>query len=903
MTAPVLDQAQRVRALHLMREALDVTASDRVAWVAARCAGDLALHAEVDRLLALDAAAAGPLDRSLSDHAEAGEFAGDPRIGRQIGPYVIRALLGRGGMGAVYRAERNEGGFTQTVALKLLRATDPDNTLALRRFARERQILVRLQHPHIARFLDGGVSDDGQPWYAMELVDGATLLRHVERLATPLPARLQLFMQVCDAVQFAHQNLVLHRDLKPANILVDAQGDVKLLDFGIAKLLQDEADPGTHEVTRTEHRAFTPDYAAPEQISGQAVSTATDLYALGVILFELLTGRRPFKSGAVPGRGSATIDTNAEPPSRALARAGGERRRVTALRGDLDTIALTCLQAEPARRYASAAALKRDLERHLAGLPIEARPDAFSYRSAKFLRRHRYAVTAGVIFALALLVTTIFSVQQAQRAQRESLRATQLAESLQRERDAALDDARRQETLREHFIAVLNRATESGESIAPEQLLALAGDEHLLGTFGDSDMQTALRLALVDLFAQRDEWQRVVELLDQLEPAIADKAGRVQASAAAYRAFAAIRLGKLGDAEVAIERAELAMTPEQRGGGMLPAELQMARAQLARSRGDLAGAVVAAREASARALVATDASALAQGQLIGTGATTLLLAGELEGAVELADQVEKIWRGAGVSANLAARINAMNRANALFLSGQLLAARAAIEGIDAADATTESAPAQSARKGTYAKLLALLAAPEAALIEAERAIHLMCDSTGEASHECLRTRLATIDTRYYAGDPANARRELDRIGDGLAHLPPLAAAVAGFERVLALQLTPNETTLIDVLTLLPNNAKAGALPRRNAVRAMLMLAEIFDRRGNAPYAERLARTAIDTAGDAIRGEGMDPSLLLLWQARLDRQPVPTAALATLERAVGTTHPLVAARQAQAPTAD
>ncbi len=896
MSAPSLDQTQRMRALHLMREALDVTATDRAAWVTAQCVGDAALHAEVDRLLALNADAAGPLDRSLADHAQAGEFASDPRIGRQIGPYRIDALLGRGGMGAVYRAERNEGGFTQTVALKLLRVADPDNTLALRRFARERQILVRLQHPHIARFLDGGVSDDGQPWYAMELVEGATVLQHVERLALPLPARLQLFMQVCDAVQFAHQNLVLHRDLKPANILVDAQGDVKLLDFGIAKLLQDEADPGTHEVTRTEHRAFTPDYAAPEQVSGQAVSTATDIYALGVILFELLTGRRPFKSGALSGLVTATTDTDVESPSRALARAGGEHRRVTALRGDLDTIALTCLQAEPARRYASAAALKRDLERHLAGLPIEARPDAFTYRSAKFLRRHRLAVAATVVVALTLLATTIFSIQQAQTAQRESLRATTLATSLQHERDAALDDARRQETLREHFIAVLNRATESGESIAPEQLLALAGDEHLLGTFGDSDMQTALRLALVDLFAQRDEWQRVVELLDQLEPALAGKPGRVQASAAAYRAFAAIRLGKLDEAEVAIERAELAMTPEQRGGGILPAELQMARAQLARSRGDLVTAVVAAREASARALAATDASALARGQLIGSGATTLLLAGELEGAVELSDQAEGIWHGAGVSANLAARINAMNRANALFLSGQLLAARAAIEAIDAADATTESPPARSARKGTYAKLLALLAAPEAALIQVERAIRLMCDSTGEASHECLRTRLATIDTRYYAGDPANARRELDRIGDGLAHLPPLAAAVAGFERVLALQLTPNEATLTEVLTLLPNNAKAGALPRRNAVRALLMLAEIFDRRGNSAYAERLARAAIETAGDAIRGEGMDPALLLLWQARLDRQPVPMAALATLERAVGVAHPLVTAHR-------
>lgn len=180
------------------------------------------------------------------------------------------------------------------------------------------------------------------------------------------------------------------------------------------------------------------------------------------------------------------------------------------------------------------------------------------------------------------------------------------------------------------------------------------------------------------------------------------------------------------------------------------------------------------------------------------------------------------------------------------------------------------------------------------MVEAESAIRMMCDSTGEASHECLRNRLATIDTRYYAGDPVDARRELDHIGNGLAHLPPLAAVVAGFERVLALQLTPSDATLGEVLTFLPNNAKAGALPRRNAVRALLMLAEIFDRRGNLAYPERLARAAIETAGEAIRGEGMDPALLLLWQARLDRQPPPAAAIETLERAVGSDHPLVAA---------
>jgi len=896
MSAPSLDLAQRMRALQLMREALDVTGADRAAWVAVQCADDLALRAEVDRLLALDAADAGPLDRSLAEHAQAGEFGSDPRIGRQFGPYVIGAVLGRGGMGAVYRAERNEGGFAQTVALKLLRASDPDNTLALRRFARERQILVRLQHPHIARFLDGGISDDGQPWYAMELVEGATVLQHVERLALSLPARLQLFMQVCDAVQFAHQNLVLHRDLKPANILVDAQGEVKLLDFGIAKLLLDDADAVTREITRTEHRAFTPDYAAPEQISGQAVSTATDIYALGVILFELLTGRRPFKSGAVSGFVTATNDTDAEPPSRALARAGGERRRVSALRGDLDIIALTCLQADPARRYASAAALKRDLERHLAGLPIEARADSMSYRASKFLRRHPLGLGLGAAALLALLVTTSLSIVEARRAERESARASEAAVSAQRERDAALDEARRQEALREHFVAVLNRAAERTTPIAPQELLELAANPNLLGAFGDPDMHAALQLALVDLFAQRDDYQRALELLDQLVPVLAKSPQRIQAKAAIIRATALLRLGRFDEATASIDQAELWMTPNQRAGGVLLAEVQMLRAQQFRARGNLASTVTAARAAAEQAFRATDGTALERGRLIGSGATSLLLAGELDGAIELADRADAVWSEAGVGANIASRINAANRANALFLRGDLLRARTAFERIDTDNATTDSPPARAARDLTHAKLLALLGRGEMAVKRANAAIETMCTSTGANSVECLRARLATVDTRYYAGQVADARAQLDRIGDALAAQPPLAAVVAGFNRVLALQQHPDDATLASVLETLSNNAKAGALPRRNAVRALLMLAEIFVRRGNAPYAERLAGAAIEIAADAIHGEGMDPALLKLWQARLDQRAVPAASLAVLERAVGAAHPLVEAHR-------
>ena len=303
------------RALRLLRQRLDMDDAHGDAWLARETADDPALRAEVERLLAAERAASGPLDTPLARHAlfePSPADDEDPRLEQQIGPFVLRRLLGRGGMGSVYLAERADGGFEQTVALKL-RHTHVDPS-AQRRFARERQILVRLQHPNIARFLDGGMDARGQPWYAMERVDGKTLAQHAQSVGATLDERIELMLQVCDAVQFAHANLILHRDLKPSNILVDSGGSVKLLDFGIAKLLSGEGstDP---DATLAGQQAFTPDYAAPEQVRGESVSTATDLYSLGVVLYELLTGSRPFPRSAF---GPLLVADAAlpEPPSR-----------------------------------------------------------------------------------------------------------------------------------------------------------------------------------------------------------------------------------------------------------------------------------------------------------------------------------------------------------------------------------------------------------------------------------------------------------------------------------------------------------------------------------------------------------------------------------------------------------
>ncbi|HEX5755892.1 MAG TPA: serine/threonine-protein kinase, partial [Arenimonas sp.] len=327
---------------------------------------DEARELRLGELAADDAALAGELRRWLAKEAERPEFLSEPLIdaavfapqpGQEIGPYRLEALIGEGGMGQVWRALRADGLFQRRVALKLLRPGFGDAGLRAR-FTRERQILARLGHAHIARLLDAGLTQDGQPYLALDYIEGAPITDYAERLGLDVEARLALFLQVCDAVSHAHANLVVHRDLKPSNILVTPAGDVCLLDFGIAKLL-DEPMGNEAAITRTGARTFTLHYAAPEQLRNQPVTTMTDVYALGVVLYELLVGRKPYQ----PTRSSdaaweeAILGEEPASPSQALAKIARERgdsalrRRALQLRGDLDNILLKALAKQPEQRY------------------------------------------------------------------------------------------------------------------------------------------------------------------------------------------------------------------------------------------------------------------------------------------------------------------------------------------------------------------------------------------------------------------------------------------------------------------------------------------------------------------------------------------------------------------------
>src|SRR5688572_8318824 len=315
--------------------------------------------------------------------------------GRLIGPYRILSEIARGGMGAVYLAERADGQYQQRVALKLIkRGLDIDPLL--RRFRAERQILASLEHPNIARLLDGGTSEDGMPFFVMEYIAGAPIHQYVRSRSLSVAERLLLFLSVCDAVAHAHRRGIVHRDIKPANILVTTDGVPKLLDFGIAKVTTpDEPGPTT---AVTELRLLTPEYASPEQVAGQSATTASDVYSLGVVLYELLTGSSPYRTRSRDPLdiADAVRTTVPEPPS-----VSTEKILRRQLRGDLDTIVLVALRKEPERRYASVDDMAADIRRHLHGLPINARPDSVGYRAGKYLKRNRVALVAASAAVLA----------------------------------------------------------------------------------------------------------------------------------------------------------------------------------------------------------------------------------------------------------------------------------------------------------------------------------------------------------------------------------------------------------------------------------------------------------------------------------------------------------------------
>ena len=425
------------------------------------CGGDAELRREVVSLLAYESAeprmghkfqeAIKGAARSISIE----QIEPEDLIGRRIGAYRVISLIGRGGMGAVYLAERDDAQFNQQVAVKVIKR-GMDTDFIRERFLRERQILAGLDHPQIARLLDGGTTDDGLPYFVLEHVAGVAITDYCEANQLSIADRLRLFRQVCGAVQHAHQKLVVHRDLKPSNILVNSDGAPKLLDFGIAKLLAPDADEPR---TRTEQRMLTPDYASPEHVRGLNVTTTADIYSLGVVLYELLTNRRlrQFKTASPAEIERAICETEPAKPSDVVnletVSAGKMQKQ---LAGDLDNIVLMAMRKEPERRYQSVEQFSEDIRRHLEGLPVIARADTFTYRAGKFARRHKYAIVAIALVILSLTGGIVATTREARIARAERARAERHLAEAQTQRAEA--EAQRAEAMRQRTEADLQRA-------------------------------------------------------------------------------------------------------------------------------------------------------------------------------------------------------------------------------------------------------------------------------------------------------------------------------------------------------------------------------------------------------------------------------------------------------------
>ena len=489
---------------------------ERAAWLLSEHADDEDLRREVEEMLAADAGDSS-IGQSVQQAVEDTVEVDDEPVPERIGIYRVLGEIGRGGLATVLLAERDDEAYQLQVAIKLVRR-GLDTADLLKRLRQERQILARLDHPHIARLLDGGSTDDGRPYVVMERIEGMPIDRYCRQHRLDLRDRLRLFVAVCEAVAYAHRNLIIHRDIKPANILVTADGTPKLLDFGIAKLLRpDQHAPRDAAHTVPGLRMLTPEYASPEQIQGRSLTTAADVYALGVLLYELLVGERPHQLDRIDAQTLEQVICNTQPeaPSQRVQRqkrkSSGEASADGApddpistfavpaarLRGDLDTIVLAALRKEPERRYPSVEQLTEDIERHLDNLPIRARRDSTTYRLGKFVRRHRAGVAIGLSLITILIAATLITARQAHIAEQQRQRAE--AESARSERVSEL---------LVKIFEVSDPSEARGNTITAREILDRAADQ--LDDLGDQP---------ADLAAMAETMGRVYRGLGLLEPA------------------------------------------------------------------------------------------------------------------------------------------------------------------------------------------------------------------------------------------------------------------------------------------------------------------------------------------------------------------------------------------------
>ncbi|MDH3745348.1 MAG: serine/threonine-protein kinase, partial [Acidobacteriota bacterium] len=565
-----MDPRRWKRLQEIFEKVVDLPPEKQAEALARECGEDDELRRRIESLLASSDRGTGLISGAI-DRAAA-DTTGPAVAGERIGPYRLLEEIGSGGMGAVYLAERADEEFEQRVALKVVRA-GALNPRIVERFLAERQFLARLDHPHIARLLDGGTTEAGVPYFIMEHVDGIPIDEYCDSKRLSTRERLELFRSVCGAVESAHRKLIVHRDIKPSNLLVTPEGVPKLLDFGIAKLVEPEA-PG-EALTVMGERAMTPEYASPEQVRGEPVSTATDVYALGLLLYKLLSGRRAHRitsyqpsdverivCEAIPERPSTAItsipaeepQTSGDGSTVTPESIGRARRTVPArlkkrLAGDLDNIVLMALRKEPERRYPSIEQLSEDIRRHLKGLPVLAHADSFGYRASKFVRRNAGGLTAAVLVFLSLAGGLVVSTVQAKRAKLEARHAAEVTDfltGLLEVSDPELAQGREVPVREVLDLAAFRIEGELGDQPRVQARIGtLIGHlYHRIGQYEEADRLLSQALVRQEILLGTNHLD--VAATQQLVAELADSRGKYEAAEAAALANLEILEGRLG---------------------------------------------------------------------------------------------------------------------------------------------------------------------------------------------------------------------------------------------------------------------------------------------------------------------------------------------------------------------
>ena len=879
-----LTDAQLARIDALLDELLDLPDGERAAALARKRGEDLVVLREVQSLLeATDASQAFLSQPAVPAHTDA---APDPAVGRRMGAWRIKHLIGRGGMGEVYAAARADGSFDQKVAIKLLQQ---DAVAQLERFQTERQILARLEHPGIARLYDGGISEDGRPYMVMEFVEGQSIIDYCMLKRCSLSERLGLFVQVCEAVAYAHRNLVVHRDLKAGNILVAASGAVKLLDFGIAKLMDEELARVTQAAAPMSLLC-----AAPEQLTGAPITTTTDVYALGLLLFELLTGTHSFKNLETPVAQAlrAVLQRPAPPASKTAAQQGaGAPLPPRALRGDLDAIIARALRTEPAHRYATVEGMRLDILRHLCGDPVAAREGARLYVIGRTLQRYRWAAAAVAVVVLSLATGLGVAAWQAKRAALE--------------RDAARRDAAREEAVRYSLTSLFRNAiSERGSEPATAKGMIDASAHRVLEEYRDKPQLVGpLVLTLADLYASLEDVNGAGALLEGFIAAADEKTDT---------AMLADACNKLANIEVLRGHTEEAWQLLQKSDALwakLPPSDHLeerleglnARARVQRARGDLDGSIQSMRAAIAQRLALSGHDHRETAVLYASLAIALTVANRFDAALQANREAMDIYRAINMGDTIDAQIVAANTGTVAMRLGHLREAEVLLKtAVERERAVAGDSAAVAAAMSYYGRVLAVTNRVAPALRVLKDAAAMGERYAGAESPVAVQAELFLGDAMLTGGDLKGATDILQKTRDvALAHFGAANPLTLRSEVSLAGVVAAKEDYARAELMLTEAAAglrKLGAQSEPTLALALESLGDLEMAQNRIPQATSALREAVsirernpedvweialtrERLGEALQRGGSAAALPLLRKAAVD-----------LETQLGATHP-------------